>query len=105
MWKSLGDRNDIIKHCAADSPRRIKTNVYVIILLIINFILFSFSFRELLLNVMSVDTYDILCMGVLTLSTLLACGLFVAKYYLNKKEVDVAILCTIVMLALIFIIM
>ena len=92
MWKSLGDHSDIIKHQKNDYPRRISTNVYAIATLVINFILLSYTFKDLLLRVISIDTYDIICIGVLITSILLICGLFVAKYFLNKKEIDIALI-------------
>lgn len=101
MWKSLGDKTDIERHDEQRHPRRVRTNVPAIIILIVGFAVNSYTGSELIARwTGSMETYftiqRIVCATSIAASLLLAGW----KFRRNDREVDVMLL----VLALLFLV-
>lgn len=104
MWKSIGDRFDIEPHNHQRHPRKIKTNVFVMCILIVTFIVSSFTVREKLIALIgSAEVYDGIRMGVYIFSLVAILLLILIKYLKNDREIDVVLIFLMIILMLIFI--
>mgnify|MGYP006995773077 CR=1 FL=1 len=102
MWKSIGDRFDIEPHNHQRHPRRIKTNVFAVCILILTFVVSSFTVREKLIALIGSDeVYDGIRMGVYILSLIATLLLIMIKYLKNDREIDVVLIFLMIILILI----
>lgn len=104
MWKSIGDRFDIEPHNQQKHPRRIKTNVFTVCILIFTFVISSFTVREKSIALIgSAEVYDGIRMGVYILSLIATLLLITVKYLKNDREIDVVLIFLMIILILIFV--
>lgn len=102
MWKSIGDRFDIEPHNNQRHPRRIKTNIFVVCILILTFVVSSFTVREKLIALIgSAEVYDGIRMGVYILSLIATLLLIMIKYLKNNHEIDVVLIFLMIILMII----
>lgn len=88
MWKSLGDKYDIVKHKNDKNPRRIKTNALLLVLM--PSVVLLPSFTTLFIND-AVNLYYVR-LGVGVVVTLLLAIMLLVKYLRNNEEVDFLII-------------
>lgn len=102
MWKSIGDRFDIEPHNHQRHPRKIKTNVFVACILILTFVVSSFTVRKKSIALIgSAEVYDGIRMGVYILSLIATLLLIMIKYLKNDREIDVVLIFLMIMLVII----
>lgn len=93
IWKSIGDKSDIEHHDEQKHPRKINTNSYLIAILLLNFIVESFTFREVLGNPFSSNELYNIIETVVNLSSIVAVlALVILKYAKNNRELDCGLL-------------
>lgn len=98
MWRSLGDKWDLVRHDNEKSPRKIKTNIVMIIVLVVSFILGSYTFNEYMQPLGTFYRYIPFIIDIL--AVLLCCVLAVLKWIKNDKEIDMLLLAAIILLSI-----
>ncbi len=102
MWKSIGDKFEIEPHDEQKHPRKIKTNAYLLFILILIFLITRYTFREKMIEwIGSAEVYDIFMLAICGICTILIGILFLLKYIKNKREVDVGLIIAFFMFLLI----
>lgn len=92
MWKSIGDKFEIEPHNEQKHPRKIRTNVFVLVILILAFIVTRSVFREKAIAwIGSTEVYNSIIMIVYALCIIATILLFLMKYIKNKHEVDIGL--------------
>ncbi len=101
MWKSIGDKFEIEPHDEQKHPRKVKTNTYLLFILILVFVSTRYTFREKMIGLIgNADIYNMVILAICGVCFLLTLMLFLFKYFKNKKEIDLFLLCISIFLLL-----
>lgn len=91
MWKSWGDKFDILPHDEKERPRKTLKNVrvYIAIIIIINFVAGSLIF----VRIRPEGSFYYHIPSIISLAGVITCLiLFFVKWFKNNKECDLALL-------------
>ncbi|MDE5638941.1 MAG: hypothetical protein K2I47_03995, partial [Odoribacter sp.] len=93
MWKSIGDKFEIEPHDEQKHPRKVKTNTYLLFILILLFLITRYTVREKVIGwIGTADLYDKVVLAICYISTVSIGILFLLKYIKNSYEIDVALI-------------
>ncbi len=102
MWISLGDKFDLEKHNSKQHPRKIQTNRIALVILVICFLANSYTVNHMITkytnsaHIALIIQYTICAISIGYVLLLLA-----MKYLKNHKEIDMALLCFLIVLVFI----
>lgn len=100
MWKSIGDKYEIKTCNNDDSPRKMRTNGYTIILLILMLIVSRYSFDSYIINGWeSIDALRIIKICIYSITAITSLALLILKYINNHKELDLLLSATLILSA------
>ncbi len=99
MWISLGDKFDLEKHNSKRHPRKIQTNRIALLILVICFLANSYTVNHTIIkytnsaHIALIIQYTICAISIGYVVLLLA-----VKYLKNNQEIDIALLCFLIVL-------